>query len=391
MSDSKRLLEELQQYYDSLEKRSNLLRIDFEQLKARWISFVSVSEGDYVNQFQSGWDRTCSNFISCINQSEKDLIWLRIRIEDLSKFNSVGGDDNYLASSNSPSSSQSSFSQEDNHDEDNNDVHIWDLLNTDIQSFINFYKEKDEKKKTNLSRELGEIYGDKMAVEIFGYSTDLPGYGRLLDPIEKYKSFPQGFDAVYFDPFLDEIVVVEFKGQTSSLSDEQKKLSYVSSVYQKIINSDAFPYRNAPASERDLAFEIKRMHGENRVRFEVYRTCWDMKNEQLFTRLEKRILPEATEVILDSSRKLLPQSGERDNEGIENTPEVHKRIKDLIALTQDLSRPVAKREEAYGLLSSELLNIASQIYESDDLSASQKKRLKRALKAYRKSLRFKEA
>ena len=378
MSDSRQLLEGIRQYQNSLRMHSDVLNSEFQILEKRWQSFNIVSEGDYVNQFRVGWGETCSQFRNYMDQSQNILSLLDERIESLSEFDR-GQEDGYTLESLSPSLGT--------HIQDydktecasdipiNSDTHTWNLDKENIENIAKFRSEIDRTKKTILSQYLGEEYGHKMLTEILGYSTYLPGYGVLLDPIEKYDSFPQGFDGVYFDPSTDEIVVAEFKGQRSELSNIQEMSYYVSSVCQKIINGNGFPYRNAPSSEYNLACEIKKRLNENTVRFEVYRTFLDTKSGTLSTNLERRIFPDMIDTILSSSKIVQSKSKQVNYEGIVDNPEIYQRIQELISRTKDFTLPVNIREETHCLLSNELIRIAKQSYDSGALTTSQKKRL----------------
>ncbi|MEO1432438.1 MAG: hypothetical protein AAFV71_25885 [Cyanobacteria bacterium J06633_8] len=84
--DSKVLLNGLQNYYFSLEKHLASLRLNYQQLENQWRSFNSVAEGNYADQFRSGWMQTQGQFQEYINQLEKIKALLKERIEDLSQF-----------------------------------------------------------------------------------------------------------------------------------------------------------------------------------------------------------------------------------------------------------------------------------------------------------------
>jgi len=87
MYDSKRLLQGLKQYQESLEKHYKQLKKDFKELEDRWQSFNNSAEGDYINQFRLGWLRTRSQFQNYISQSQKILDLLKERIEFLDTVN----------------------------------------------------------------------------------------------------------------------------------------------------------------------------------------------------------------------------------------------------------------------------------------------------------------
>lgn len=86
-SNSKILLVNLIEYHKSFEKHLAHLTSNFEQLEAYWYNFKLCSEGDYAEQFKSGWIQTEENFRSYINQAQKIKALLGSRIESLSEFN----------------------------------------------------------------------------------------------------------------------------------------------------------------------------------------------------------------------------------------------------------------------------------------------------------------
>jgi hypothetical protein len=90
MHDSRSLFQGLQTYQSSLEKHCNNLKVEFEQLEARWKSFDSVAEGDYIKEFRLGWAKTQSQFKSYIDQAEAIIVLLDERMQSLSIFNSTG-------------------------------------------------------------------------------------------------------------------------------------------------------------------------------------------------------------------------------------------------------------------------------------------------------------
>lgn len=89
--DSRVLLNGLQDYYSSLERHLASLRSDYQQLENQWRSFNGVAEGNYADQFRSGWMRTQAQFQEYINQSEKIKALLIERIEDLSQLDRQEG------------------------------------------------------------------------------------------------------------------------------------------------------------------------------------------------------------------------------------------------------------------------------------------------------------
>ncbi|MBW4635883.1 MAG: hypothetical protein KME30_29585 [Iphinoe sp. HA4291-MV1] len=91
MTDTKQLLQGLQEYYTSLERHLGELRSEYQQLENSWRAFNSVAEGHYADQFRSGWLRTQAQFQEYINQSEKIKVLLGERIEILSQLNREEG------------------------------------------------------------------------------------------------------------------------------------------------------------------------------------------------------------------------------------------------------------------------------------------------------------
>ncbi|KPQ32411.1 MAG: hypothetical protein HLUCCO16_20185 [Phormidium sp. OSCR] len=90
-ADSRLLLRGLQEYRGSLEKHLSQLTSDYQQLEGRWRAFNSVSEGDYADQFRSGWLRTEARFKEYINQSQKIKALLNERISALEDLNRQEG------------------------------------------------------------------------------------------------------------------------------------------------------------------------------------------------------------------------------------------------------------------------------------------------------------
>lgn len=86
-TDTKLLLSGLIQYRESLERHLNRLGSKYIQLENRWRIFNAVSEGDYVDQFRAGWEKTEVNFHSYMDQAQKVKIFLNERIDDLIQIN----------------------------------------------------------------------------------------------------------------------------------------------------------------------------------------------------------------------------------------------------------------------------------------------------------------
>jgi inactivated superfamily I helicase len=90
-TDTKQLLQGLQEYYRSLERHLEELRSEYQQLENNWQAFNSVAEGNYADQFRGGWLRTHAQFQEYIKQSEKIKLLLGERIESLSQLNREEG------------------------------------------------------------------------------------------------------------------------------------------------------------------------------------------------------------------------------------------------------------------------------------------------------------
>lgn len=86
-TDTRLLLAGLKEYRTSLEKHIAQLTSEYSQLEQRWRAFNAVSEGDYANQFRSGWIETDKRFKAYINQSQRIKALLNERIDDLEAFN----------------------------------------------------------------------------------------------------------------------------------------------------------------------------------------------------------------------------------------------------------------------------------------------------------------
>jgi len=86
-TDTRILLAGLKEYQKSLERHLGQLTSEYNQLENRWRAFSSVAEGDYADQFRSGWMRTDARFKDYINQSEKIKVLLSERISDLEDVN----------------------------------------------------------------------------------------------------------------------------------------------------------------------------------------------------------------------------------------------------------------------------------------------------------------
>jgi hypothetical protein len=158
--------------------------------------------------------------------------------------------------------------------------HYWQLSPEEVANFQEFRQDSSISAKKKTSEYMGDFYGHK-------FMTDVLGYDTKLDPISKYDSFPQGFDAVYWDKRTNEIVIGEFKGQGSSESEKQKKQTWTSSVCEQIINSQGI-YANAMGEEFELAYEIKEYIGKGAVRYELIQTKFDSQEGKLYSVIKNR-------------------------------------------------------------------------------------------------------
>ncbi|KPQ32409.1 MAG: hypothetical protein HLUCCO16_20175 [Phormidium sp. OSCR] len=86
-TNTKTLLRYLTQYHQSFEDHLSCLTRSFILLENRWRLFKAVSQGDYADQFRSGWERTEKNFEDYIEKAEAMRKFLGDRIEDLNKLN----------------------------------------------------------------------------------------------------------------------------------------------------------------------------------------------------------------------------------------------------------------------------------------------------------------
>ena len=86
-TDTRLLLVGLREYHQSLEQHIAQLNSEYAQLEQRWRGFNAVAEGDYADQFRSGWMHTHARFQDYINQSEKIKALLNERIDALEAVN----------------------------------------------------------------------------------------------------------------------------------------------------------------------------------------------------------------------------------------------------------------------------------------------------------------
>jgi hypothetical protein len=85
--DTRVLLTRLIAYHKILKSHLDQLGSDYIQLENRWRSFNAVAEGNYAEQFRSGWMRTDAQFKAYNTQSLKIKLFLDERIWFLAKLN----------------------------------------------------------------------------------------------------------------------------------------------------------------------------------------------------------------------------------------------------------------------------------------------------------------
>lgn len=100
-TDTKVLLSRLIEYKKSLERHLNQLTSEYIKLESRWRVFNAVSEGDYVEQFRSGWIKTETRFQLYIDQAQKVKEFLTEKIDNLSELNRQGSEFSATKSGNS--------------------------------------------------------------------------------------------------------------------------------------------------------------------------------------------------------------------------------------------------------------------------------------------------
>lgn len=86
--DTRVLLTRLIAYRKSLESHLNQIGSEYIELENRWRMFNSVAEGNYADQFRSGWLKTDVQFKAYNSQSLKIKSFLDERIEFLASLNS---------------------------------------------------------------------------------------------------------------------------------------------------------------------------------------------------------------------------------------------------------------------------------------------------------------
>lgn len=90
-TDSRLLLNGLKNYQSSLERHIAQVTAEYQQVNGRWHAFSQVSEGDYADQFRSGWLRTKAQFEAYIAQSQSIKALLSERIVALEALNRTEG------------------------------------------------------------------------------------------------------------------------------------------------------------------------------------------------------------------------------------------------------------------------------------------------------------
>lgn len=372
--DTRILLTRLIAYRKSLETHLNQLGSEYVQLANRWQMFNSVAEGNYADQFRSGWLKTDAQFKVYNSQSLKIKSFLDERIEFLASLN--GENLEIYNQYSNYSGDIATFCDTSEVVESLNASHSWDIDEQTVGELNQFYDKNTAEDKKDLSQYIGETYGHKMVHDILGYTP-------ILSPEDKYKSFPQGLDGIYLDS-EETIVVTEFKGQNSPLSDLQKKEDYVNYVCKKIIEGKDPPYTNAPQAEKEFAQDILReLENGGNVRYEVYRTKFYPESGKLSTNLERRYFPELS--ILSSKNSEVkgitskPSILDKIIEGSKEYQEDFKNIIKLRTMSQDSNLMDYERQEATQELSNILKIFTQKVYSSGTLSRIEKARITRAL------------
>ncbi|WP_030008270.1 hypothetical protein [Picosynechococcus sp. NKBG042902] len=264
--------------------------------------------------------------------------------------------------------------------------HNWEIDDQEMEEIIQYYENNPVEDKRDLSAYIGEAYGDQMVQNILGYEP-------ILSPDEKYVSFPQGFDGVYFDPNTGKVVVAEFKGQNSQLSERQKKRDYVVDICTKILEGKKAPYINAPEKEaqiaRDILDKIEQNNGAD-VGYEVFRTKFNPKSKTLSTSLLKRFSLEDFILSPTASKpqKNKPQEkhpGLLNKLGQEQYKQDREQFLELISIVGNNDKQPYERKEAKQELSNLLERFAQKVY-PDLPKPQQKAKLTRALNEVRSSM-----
>ncbi|MFZ9739447.1 MAG: hypothetical protein ACO3EZ_15720 [Prochlorotrichaceae cyanobacterium] len=155
--------------------------------------------------------------------------------------------------------------------------HYWNP--TDGREMQQFRQDQTGQDLKDFSQIQGESLGDRYATDILGYQVIMHGDD---------KSIAQGLDGLYWDDKRQELVVMEFKGQSSTYSSGQKRPDWSISTCQKIQDYQK-PYQNVSDYERQFATEILQHYDRGEmIRYEAVRTDVDMKTGEWWSQLEKQ-------------------------------------------------------------------------------------------------------
>lgn len=158
--------------------------------------------------------------------------------------------------------------------------YYWRLNAADGENFRYFREDSSREVKRQVSERMGEDYGHEFVTDVLGYET-------VLDPISKFESFPQGFDAIYRDANTGEIVIGEFKGQDAVESKAQKRIEWSTNVCAQIIARQGV-YERAGDLERELAFDIKAQIERENVRYELIQTRFENQTGDIYSVVSNR-------------------------------------------------------------------------------------------------------
>jgi hypothetical protein len=158
--------------------------------------------------------------------------------------------------------------------------YYWKLNAEDGENFQAFREDSTSGDKRLVSQTIGESYGHEFVTDVLGYET-------VLDPISKFDSFPQGFDAIYRDANTGEIVIGEFKGQDAVESKGQKRIAWSANVCDRIIARQGI-YAKAGDVERELAFDIRAQIDRGNVRYEMVQTRFDSQTGDIYSVVKDR-------------------------------------------------------------------------------------------------------
>lgn len=79
------LLQNLRDYRNVLRLQVQRMRDGYNEVEKRWGNFSAVYEGNAAEQFRDGWLRTVRKFNEYMDVSERILIVLDAKIEELEK------------------------------------------------------------------------------------------------------------------------------------------------------------------------------------------------------------------------------------------------------------------------------------------------------------------